>query len=170
LNQSINDMTKMLRRILGEDIQIQFKFAPQSLPIHADAGMINQVLINLAVNSRDAMPKGGLLVIETYDMEFDALAIAQSTRARPGSFVCLSVSDNGCGIPPEILPKIFEPFFHHQRRWQRHWSLGLPPSLASSSSIKAGLTSIANSAMEQPSAFTFRNWPKCPSKNRKDPN
>ncbi len=111
LNQSINDMTKMLRRILGENIQIQFKFAPQSLPIHADSGMMNQVLINLALNSRDALPKGGLLVIETYDMVFDGLAITQATHARLGSFVCLSVSDNGCGIPPEILPRIFEPFF-----------------------------------------------------------
>ena len=82
LNQSINDMTKMLRRILGENIQMQFKFAMQPLFIHADAGMMDQVLMNLAVNSRDAMPKGGQLVIETSVVEFDELAIRPATHAR----------------------------------------------------------------------------------------
>ena len=111
LNQSINDMTKMLRRTIGDDIQVQFKFAMQSLLIHADAGMMDQVLMNLAVNAHDAMPQGGQLVIETSAVEFDESVRAQSPLARPGSFVCLSVGDTGCGIPPENLPRIFEPFF-----------------------------------------------------------
>jgi PAS domain S-box-containing protein len=111
LSDSITAMTKMLRRILGEDIQMQFKYAPQPLFILADAGMMDQVLMNLTVNSRDAMPDGGLLIIETAAVEFDKLAAAQSSQARPGAFVRLSVSDTGCGIPPEILPRIFEPFF-----------------------------------------------------------
>jgi PAS domain S-box-containing protein len=111
LNQSINDMTKMLRRTIGEDIQLQFKFAMQPLFVHADASMMDQVLMNLAVNSRDAMPKGGQLIIETSAVEFDEAAASHSAQVRPGSFVCLSVGDTGCGIPPEILPKIFEPFF-----------------------------------------------------------
>jgi PAS domain S-box-containing protein len=111
LNQSINDMTKMLRRTIGEDIQMQFKFAMQPLYIHADAGMMDQVLMNLTVNSRDAMPKGGRLIIETSAVEFDESILGQSAHARPGSFVCLSVSDTGCGIPAENLPRIFEPFF-----------------------------------------------------------
>ena len=111
LTQSINDITKMLRRTLGEEIQLQFKFAMQSLFIHADAGMMDQVLMNLAVNARDAMPKGGRLIIETSAVEIDAAAAAHNPPDRSGSFVCLSVSDTGCGIPPEILPRIFEPFF-----------------------------------------------------------
>ena len=111
LNRSLNLMTKMLQRILGENVQMQFKFAPQPLFIHADAGMMDQVLMNLAINSRDAMPQGGRLVIETSIAEFDEAAAQQSTHIRPGIFVCLSVSDTGCGIPVEILPRIFEPFF-----------------------------------------------------------
>ncbi len=110
-NQSINNVTNMLRRILGEDIQLQFKFSLQPIFINADAGMMDQVLMNLAVNSRDAMPKGGQLIIETAAVDFDETVSAQSAQARPGEFVCLSVSDNGCGIPPENLSRIFEPFF-----------------------------------------------------------
>jgi CheY-like chemotaxis protein len=111
LSDSITGMTKMLRRVLGEDIQIQFKYAPQPLFIHADAGMMDQVLMNLTLNSRDAMPGGGQLIIETAAVELDELAALQSAQARPGSFVRLGVSDTGCGIRPEVLPHIFEPFF-----------------------------------------------------------
>jgi PAS domain S-box-containing protein len=111
LSDSVTNTTKMLRRILGENVQIQLKLASQPMFIHADAGMMDQVLLNLAVNARDAMPHGGQLVIETSGVEFDEFAASQSPQMRPGSFVRLSVSDSGCGIPPEILPKIFEPFF-----------------------------------------------------------
>jgi PAS domain S-box-containing protein len=111
LGDAIINMTKMLRRILGEDIRIQFKYASQPLFVQADAGMIDQVLMNLTLNSRDAMPHGGHLIIETTAVEMDELAVMQSSHARPGSFVRLSISDTGCGIPHEILPRIFEPFF-----------------------------------------------------------
>jgi signal transduction histidine kinase len=111
LNQSIGEMTKMLQRSLGEAVQLQFNFAKQPLFLHADAGMLDQVLLNLAVNARDAMPDGGLLAIETSAVEFDEAAAGQNPPARPGSFVCLCVSDTGCGIPPEVLSRIFEPFF-----------------------------------------------------------
>jgi PAS domain S-box-containing protein len=111
LNQSVAEMTKMLTRILGENIAVQLKLAAQPMFLHADAGMMDQILMNLAVNARDAMPEGGQLVIETAGVEFDEFAATQTAQARPGSFVRLSVSDNGCGIPPENLAKIFEPFF-----------------------------------------------------------
>ncbi len=111
LNQAINGMTKLLQRVLGEQIHMHFKFAMEPLFINADAGMLDQVIMNLAVNARDAMPIGGRLVIETFAVDFDETVREQSPQARPGSFVCVSVSDTGCGIPPEVLPRIFEPFF-----------------------------------------------------------
>ena len=111
LNLSVNELTKMLTRILGENITVRLRLAAQSMFVHADAGMMDQVLMNLAVNARDAMVDGGQMVIETAGVEFDKFAAMQTAQARPGSFVCLSVSDNGCGIPPENLSRIFEPFF-----------------------------------------------------------
>ncbi|CAN5336624.1 hypothetical protein BH09GEM1_BH09GEM1_27190 [soil metagenome] len=111
LNQSIDGMIKMLRRTIGEDVQIQLKLAGQPMFLHADAAMMDQLLLNLVVNARDAMPTGGRLAIETSGAVFDEQAASRPASIRPGSFVCLSVSDTGCGIPPEILPKIFEPFF-----------------------------------------------------------
>ena len=111
LSESITSTAKMLNRIVGENVQMQLKLAAQPMFINADAGMMDQVLLNLTVNARDAMPNGGHLIIQTAGMEFDEFVVSQMPLARPGSFVCLSVSDSGCGIPPEILPKIFEPFF-----------------------------------------------------------
>jgi two-component system, cell cycle sensor histidine kinase and response regulator CckA len=111
LSESIVSTTKMLKRILGENVQMQLRLAPQPMFIHGDAGMMDQILLNLVVNARDAMPNGGQLIIETAGVVFDPFAASQSAQARPGSFVCLSVSDSGCGIPSDILPKIFEPFF-----------------------------------------------------------
>jgi PAS domain S-box-containing protein len=111
LNEAISTTTKMLKRMLGETIEMHLKLSAQPLFLHADAGMLDQVLMNLCVNARDAMPNGGQLAIETAGVEFDELTAAQTAQARPGSFVRLSVSDNGSGIPPEILPQIFEPFF-----------------------------------------------------------
>jgi PAS domain S-box-containing protein len=111
LNHTIGGMSKMLQRILGEDIRMEFKFCPQPLLIHADPGMMDQVLMNLAVNSRDAMPKGGKLAIETAAVKYDELSASQAANARPGNFACLNVSDTGCGIPTANLPHIFEPFY-----------------------------------------------------------
>jgi signal transduction histidine kinase/DNA-binding response OmpR family regulator len=111
LSEAIVSTTRMLRRIVGEDVEIQLHLASQPLFVHADVSMMDQVLLNLVVNARDAMPGGGRLVIETSAVEIDALAASHSPQSRPGSFARLSVTDTGCGIPPEILPRIFEPFF-----------------------------------------------------------
>jgi len=111
LNETVSHLARLLERVLGEHIQMQFQYAPPPLPVKADSGMLDQILMNLTVNARDAMPAGGRLVIRTFAIDLDEVKAAQIPRARPGSFVGLSVSDNGCGIPPENLPKIFEPFF-----------------------------------------------------------
>jgi PAS domain S-box-containing protein len=111
MNEVVSNMTKMLARILGEDITLQLNYFPQPALVQADASMMEQVLLNLAVNSRDAMPKGGQLALRISMLDLDGRHLAQHPDARPGRFVCLSAIDNGCGIPPENLRRIFEPFF-----------------------------------------------------------
>jgi two-component system cell cycle sensor histidine kinase/response regulator CckA len=111
MNEVVANITKMLGRILGEDIALQLNYSPQPALVQADAGMMEQVLLNLAVNSRDAMPKGGLLAIKISTLEVDARRLAEHSESHTGRFVCLSVIDTGCGIPPENLRRIFEPFF-----------------------------------------------------------
>ncbi len=104
-------MTRMLGRMLREDITLQFDYAPNIPTIVADVGMIEQVLLNLTVNSRDAMPLGGRLTIRISKLNLNARNLAEHPDGRTGEFVCLSVADTGCGIEPENLPRIFEPFF-----------------------------------------------------------
>lgn len=112
LNGVVAGVTKMLQRIIGEHIKLESRFAPGCLPVRADAGMLEQMLLNLAVNSRDAMPKGGSLVLQTEAVDLGAEDLSGGGgNRRPGSFVRLSVTDTGCGIAPEHLPRIFEPFF-----------------------------------------------------------
>jgi signal transduction histidine kinase/ActR/RegA family two-component response regulator len=111
LNDIVSNISKMLHRLLGEDIRIHLNYSPRHLLIHADAGMIDQVLLNLAINSRDAMPNGGRLVVETSRIDLSERQTALIPNAKPGSYACLTVMDNGTGIKPEDLPHIFEPFF-----------------------------------------------------------
>jgi PAS domain S-box-containing protein len=111
LNQVVSNLTKMLARILGEDIALQFNYAPNLPVVHADAGMIEQILLNLAVNSRDAMPGGGQLSIRISVVNLQAADLKNHPEGREGEFVCLSVSDTGSGIDAATLPHIFEPFF-----------------------------------------------------------
>ena len=111
LNQVVGDMTRMLQRILGEDIALRSDYSPNLPLVFADAGMIEQVFLNLAVNARDAMPRGGRLMITTASKTVDQEYPRQNPAAEPGDFVCLSVTDTGCGIAPNNLSRIFEPFF-----------------------------------------------------------
>jgi PAS domain S-box-containing protein len=111
LNDVVTSLAKMLQRIIGEDVRLQLHLHPRPLTIRADAGMLDQVLMNLVVNARDAMPGGGRVVIETGEKDFSAAEVASMPDASPGRHVCLRVADTGSGIAPENLARIFEPFF-----------------------------------------------------------
>ena len=111
LNQLVSGMSEMIDRLLGEDVSLQINFSGESAVVEADPGMVEQILLNLSVNSRDAMPRGGQLTIRVSRREIDAAYAASVLDARSGSFVCISHSDTGCGIPPENMTRIFEPFF-----------------------------------------------------------
>lgn len=111
LNSIVNDMMRMLRRTLGEEITLAVNLAPELPLIHADQAMMQQILLNLAVNARDAMPEGGRLEISTGTLTIGPDESRTNPDALPGPAVCLRVSDSGSGIPPQIIPHIFEPFF-----------------------------------------------------------
>ncbi|HXG48611.1 MAG TPA: response regulator [Methylomirabilota bacterium] len=111
INGILANMTKMLQRLLGDDVALDAQLPAGLPPIEADAGMIEQVVMNLAVNARDAMSKGGRLTLATRETIIDTSSPRSHADARPGRFVCLSVTDTGCGMSPATLERIFEPFF-----------------------------------------------------------
>lgn len=111
VNRSVEGIARMLVRLIGEDIQLKTIYCGSSPSIRADPGMFEQVLLNLAVNGRDAMPHGGKLEIVTRLETLDGHLSTAHHRAMPGCYVCIDVKDTGEGIPPENLPRIFEPFF-----------------------------------------------------------
>jgi PAS domain S-box-containing protein len=111
LNETVSSTSKMLRRLLGENIELRFEPMSSPVLVHADPGMMEQVLMNLAVNARDAMPRGGTVAVR---LGLEILSKADADKipdAAPGRYVRLTVSDTGTGIAPEHLQKIFEPFF-----------------------------------------------------------
>jgi two-component system cell cycle sensor histidine kinase/response regulator CckA len=111
LNDAVANLTRMLNRIIGEHIRLQCRYAPGLPLILADLGMLDQIVMNLVVNARDAMPRGGELTLSTTLANIDAAYEQAHPQAAAGQFVCLSISDTGCGIPKENLTHIFEPFF-----------------------------------------------------------
>ncbi|MFN2455853.1 MAG: PAS domain S-box protein [Pyrinomonadaceae bacterium] len=111
LNETINETLKMLQRIIGEDIEVRFNAAGNLSTIYADPGQIEQVVMNLAVNARDAMPRGGRLAIETNNIVLDAEFCRRYPDCKPGKYAQLMVSDTGTGMDAETRARIFEPFF-----------------------------------------------------------
>ncbi len=111
LNDVVTSLAKMLQRTLGEDVHLQLNLHPRPVVTRADPGMLDQVLLNLVVNARDAMPSGGSLFIETSERTLTREEAAEIPESSPGRHVCLSVTDTGGGIDPKIASRIFEPFF-----------------------------------------------------------
>ena len=111
LKEVIGNLRGMLARIIGEDVEIVLNLRPGVAPVCADSGQMEQIVVNLVVNSRDAMPHGGTLTIETANVELDEHYASTHFAVKPGSYVALTVSDTGVGISPEVQARLFEPFF-----------------------------------------------------------
>jgi two-component system, cell cycle sensor histidine kinase and response regulator CckA len=111
LNRTVTTMEKMLRRLIGEDLNFSVSLDPKLNNIRADAGQLEQVIMNLAVNARDAMPKGGRISVETGNIAFSEDSPGRHDVIPSGDYVMVAVSDTGCGMTTETLSHIFEPFF-----------------------------------------------------------
>ena len=111
LNAVINDMNQLLRRALGEDVELILGLSEDAGSVRADAGLLQQVVMNLAINARDAMPRGGRLGVQTSQAVLNEQFCRSRIDVKPGDYVLLSVKDTGCGMPPEVLQHVFEPFF-----------------------------------------------------------
>jgi two-component system cell cycle sensor histidine kinase/response regulator CckA len=111
LNAVVSDTEKMLRRLIGEDIILTYVPSPSAERVKVDPGQLEQILMNLAVNARDAMPQGGRITIETRSVTLDELYAQSHPDARPGEYAMLAVSDTGCGMDDATKTHIFEPFF-----------------------------------------------------------
>jgi len=124
VNQVIDDLLKMLHRLIGEDVGIVTDLEDELSPIQADRGSMEQVVMNLAVNARDAMPQGGQFIIRSANLVLDEEAVRHMPEAREGQFIRLSLIDHGVGMAPGTLERIFEPFFSTKGRG-RGTGLGL---------------------------------------------
>ncbi len=111
LSSVLAESRSLLRRVIGERVRLKMLLAPRLRQVNADPVQINQILLNLALNARDAMPEGGELTIETRDVDFDSGFAFLHPETRPGSYVLMAVTDTGAGMVPEVRARIFEPFF-----------------------------------------------------------
>ncbi|MCI0471113.1 MAG: PAS domain S-box protein [Candidatus Aminicenantes bacterium] len=111
LNKLVSSIENMLKRLIGEDITFMLSFNQELNKIKGDAGQIDQIILNLVINARDAMPGGGALIIETENVSIDEQFCKLVPDAQPGKFVCLSISDSGIGMDQQLTQRIFDPFF-----------------------------------------------------------
>jgi signal transduction histidine kinase/CheY-like chemotaxis protein len=111
LNQTVGDLQQIIMRLIGEDVTVSFRLQPDLAAVRADPSQIEQVLLNLAINARDAMPNGGALTIATSNATLDEAYVRQHVPAAPGEYVRITISDTGVGMDRDTLARIFEPFF-----------------------------------------------------------
>ncbi len=111
LNAIVENIEKLIRRLIGEDIDLASNLSDDVAYVKVDPGQVEQVIVNLAVNARDAMPQGGKLTIETANAELDEQYASSHAGVIPGEYVMLSITDSGCGMDKETIAKVFEPFF-----------------------------------------------------------
>jgi two-component system cell cycle sensor histidine kinase/response regulator CckA len=111
LNSVLHNLEALLPRMLGTHITLEINCTPHLPHIAADTSLVEQIVMNLAINARDAMPKGGKLMIKTSAISLDSVSVRRHPEGRTGHFICLSVADTGCGIEPALIRRIFEPFF-----------------------------------------------------------
>jgi signal transduction histidine kinase len=123
LNAEVAEITPALRRLIGDDVALVTRLSPTLGRVRADPVQIGQVLMNLASNARDAMPKGGTLTIETGDVQLDEAYARAHVPLVPGSYVELRVSDDGCGMDAAVRDHLFEPFFTTMAVWVSAWIL-----------------------------------------------
>ena len=116
LNTIVENLEKMLHRMIGENIELKMYLAEDFGRVKTDAGQIEQVIMNLAVNAKDAMPDGGKLTIATANVELDETYARNHIAVSPGRYVMLSVSDTGIGMTPEVKERVFEPFFTTKKK------------------------------------------------------
>jgi len=139
LNDAVARLETMLRRVLGEDVELRTNAAPRLYRILADPGQIEQVLMNLTVNARDAMPRGGTLTVETSNVELDAAFASKNGSIAPGPHVLLTVGDTGTGMDRATLRRIFEPFFT-TKELGKGTGLGLATVFGIVNSVPTGVT------------------------------
>jgi two-component system, cell cycle sensor histidine kinase and response regulator CckA len=118
VNVLVRDVQKMLNRVIGEDVELQTRLGAEAGRVRADAGQLEQVLLNLAVNARDAMPRGGVLTVETAHVQLDEEHAQQRLEVAPGEYVMIAVSDTGIGMNRQTLDHMFEPFFTTKEKGQ----------------------------------------------------
>nr|MBA3761338.1 response regulator [Gemmatimonadales bacterium] len=108
---ALSDLTMLLRRLIGEKVKLEVVHGRDLWPVKVDISQFEQVIVNLAVNARDAMPEGGKLTIETCNAHLDDAYAASTREVRPGQYVCICVSDTGTGMTPDVIARAFDPFF-----------------------------------------------------------
>ena len=150
LNEILGGLESMLRRLIGEDIELVVRQSPGLGAVRADPGQIEQLIMNLVVNARDAMPNGGVLRIETEDIEYDKVNVAFRPTLKPGRYVMLQVTDTGLGMDRKTRQQIFEPFFTTKEQGK---GTGLGLSTAYGIASRAGGTITVQSELNRGATF-----------------